>query len=163
MNAKRALIVIDLQIGLGYELYNFKHVLEKVNQRIAFYRKMNQPIIFIQHSDKSLLRGSTDWNFFPELNYYKDDWLIEKHHANAFYHTPFQTLLSKLAIQELEFSGVQIEYCVDTTLRMAHGLEYKCFVSKNACTTLDNYLLDAKTIIDHTEAIWQYRFAQFLN
>lgn len=76
---------------------------------------------------------------------------------------PFQTLLSKLAIQELEFSGAQIEYCVDTTLRMAHGLEYKCFVSKNACTTLDNYLLDAKTIIDHTEAIWQYRFAQFLN
>lgn len=70
--------------------------------------------------------------------------------------------LRKLNINNLEICGAQTEYCVDTTIRMAHGLGYKLFMKKGLTTTLNSDLLEAKTIIEHHENLWNNRFLTFL-
>ncbi|MBO0444760.1 hypothetical protein IGJ55_000226 [Enterococcus sp. AZ170] len=161
----QALIIIDLQIGLesfGTGLFQRDKVLVGVNQRISEYRKQQLPIIFIQHEDEDLVINSQSWQLFDQLDARAEDFYIGKTHANSFFHTPLKELLDQLSITQLEFCGAQTEYCVDTTIRMAHGLGYTCFMKRGLSTTLDNDLLDAKTIIRHHEQLWDQRFLTFI-
>jgi nicotinamidase-related amidase len=162
---KTALIIIDLQIGVQPEttpLYNLANVISEVNQRIHLYREKNNPVIFVQHKDSELIFNSPKWKLFPELDCKDTDIYINKTHANSFYKTNLNDQLKKLNINKLEICGAQTEYCVDTTIRMAHGLGYKLFMKKGLTTTLNNDLLEAKTIIEHHENIWNNRFLTFL-
>ena len=70
--------------------------------------------------------------------------------------------MTEQAIQTLEIAGVQTEFCVDTTIRMAHGLGYTCLMTPKTTSTLDNGHLTAAQIIQHHEAIWAGRFLTFL-
>ncbi|WKB37298.1 isochorismatase family protein [Terrilactibacillus sp. S3-3] len=88
---------------------------------------------------------------------------MNKTHANAFYKTDLNDKLVKLNVHQFEICGAQTEYCVDTTIRMAHGLGYKLFMKKGLTTTLNNDLLGAKTIIAHHENIWDGRFLTFFD
>ncbi|WP_086315159.1 hypothetical protein A5821_002606 [Enterococcus sp. 7F3_DIV0205] len=164
MNTK-ALIVIDLQNGLeneGTGLFNLTNLLIGVNQRIADYRKHHLPIVFIQHEDVELVVESRKWQLFDQLDARSYDFYVRKTHANSFFQTNLKECLDKLSVTELEFCGAQTEYCVDTTIRMAHGLGYTCFMKRGLSTTLDTDLLDAKTIIQHHEHLWDQRFLTFI-
>ncbi|MFD1901476.1 cysteine hydrolase family protein [Enterococcus termitis] len=162
---KRALIVIDLQKGLNHSgtgLFQLNDFLKGVNQRIADYRMHKLPIIFIQHEDDELILNSQDWQLFDELDAQDEDIYIGKTHANSFFNTSLKQCLEDLSVTELEFCGAQTEYCVDTTIRMAHGLGYTGFMKKGLSTTLNNDLLGAKTIIQHHEQLWNNRFLTFI-
>lgn len=161
----KALIIIDLQRGLnsfGTGLFQLPEVLNGVNQRIIEYRKHDSPIIFIQHEDEDLVFNTDNWQLFDELDARDTDFYIGKTHANAFYQTSLKELLDKRSITDLEFCGAQTEYCVDTTIRMAHGLGYTCSMKRGLSTTLSNDLLGAKTIISHHENLWDQRFLTFI-
>ena len=163
--SNRALIIIDLQNGLeqtGQHLFRLNDVLTAVNLRIFDYRKQKQPIIFIQHEDEELLPQSYNWQLFDCLDARPEDSYIGKTHANAFFNTSLKERLDELAVTELEFCGAQTEYCVDTTIRMAHGLKYTNFMKKGLSTTLSNDLLEAQTIIQHHEHLWYKRFLTFI-
>lgn len=162
---KTALLIIDLQIGVQPEndqLCNLTNVLNGVNQRIRLHRETNNPIIFVQHNDNGLLLNSPEWELFPTLDAKETDIYIDKTHANSFYQTELTEQLKKLNITTLEICGAQTEYCVDTTVRMAHGLGYQLFMKKGLTTTLNSELLDAKTIIEHHENLWNNRFLTFI-
>lgn len=160
-----ALIIIDLQIGLesfSTGLFQLAEVLNGVNQRISEYRKQQLPIIFIQHEDADLVIHSKNWQLFDQLDARAEDFYIGKTHANSFFQTTLKELLNQLNVTHLEFCGAQTEYCVDTTIRMAHGLGYTSCMKRGLSTTLDNDLLDAKTIISHHEQLWDQRFLTFI-
>ncbi|MGX7263538.1 cysteine hydrolase family protein [Enterococcus crotali] len=164
MNNK-ALIVIDLQKGLenvGSKLFHLNEVLTGVNERIADYRNNHLPILFIQHEDEELVVESPNWHLFEQLDARAEDFYIGKTHANSFFQTKLKELLDELSVTELEFCGAQTEYCVDTTIRMAHGLGYTCFMKRGLSTTLNNDLLGAQTIIQHHEHLWDQRFLTFI-
>ncbi|MBO0473872.1 hypothetical protein IGL98_000264 [Enterococcus sp. DIV0840] len=161
----KALIVIDLQKGLenfGSGLFRLTDILEGVNQRITDYRNNHLPIIFIQHEDCDLVVDSPDWQLFDQLDAKTEDFYIGKTHANSFFQTKLKELLDEFSVTELEFCGAQTEYCVDTTIRMAHGLGYTCFMKRGLSTTLNNDLLGAQTIIQHHENLWDDRFLTFI-
>lgn len=162
---KKALIVIDLQIGLenfGTGLFQLNDLLTEVNQRITDYRNNHLPIIFIQHEDSDLVIDSPNWQLFEQLDAREEDFYVGKTHANSFFQTSLKELLNKLSVTELEFCGAQTEYCVDTTIRFAHGLGYTCFMKRGLSTTLNNDLLGAQTIIHHHERLWDHRFLTFI-
>lgn len=62
-----ALVVIDMQKALQYS-YNFNDLIQSINGRIAQYRQTNLPIIFIQHNDQDLVRGSELWQLSGKLD-----------------------------------------------------------------------------------------------
>lgn len=162
---KTALIVIDLQIGVQSEatpLYHLANVIDGINNRIRLFRENNNPVIFVQHNDDELILNSPEWQLFPELDSKVTDFYVNKTHANSFYHTDLSDRLTALHINQLEICGAQTEYCVDTTIKMAHGLGYTLFMKKGLTTTVNNDLLGAKTIIEHYQNIWNHRFLTFL-
>ncbi|MGY3778822.1 cysteine hydrolase family protein [Isobaculum melis] len=158
----KALIIIDLQKGLDIGLYRLDEVLAGVNKRIAHYRSHDLPIIFVQHEGPGLDAGSENWELMAALDAQSEDFYIGKKHPNSFFETDLKALLDRHEISELEFCGAQTQYCVDTTIRMAHGLGYHCTMKKGLSTTLNDDLLGAKTILEHHENIWNHRFLTFI-
>lgn len=159
-----ALVVIDLQVGVESKekkLYQLDQVLKRVNERIAEYRRKSLPIIFVQHEEEGMLVGSSNWQLFPELDAREEDHYIRKTHANSFFQTELKSLLDSLSIEALELCGAQTEYCVDTTIRVAHGLGYSLSMRRGTATTVDNDCWLAPEIIAHHEAIWDNRFLRF--
>ncbi|WP_278558083.1 cysteine hydrolase family protein [Limosilactobacillus vaginalis] len=157
----KALLVIDLQNGVCYkskEIFNLKSLIKLINERIAFFRAQDLPVVFIQHESSLLLKGSTEWKLISELNYQRNDFYINKTHPNSFYKTTLQETLNSLQVRELEICGAQTEYCVDTTIKMAHGLGYQLSMRYGASSTFDNQFMTAKETIQFYENIWEEYF-----
>ena len=160
-----ALLIIDLQKGVCLEngtIDHFSELIALVNERINRYRKQEKPIIFIQHCDEDLLENSEAWEIVAELDRRPDDPTLQKTHANSFYHTELQELLQHLKIQSLERCGAQTQYCMDATIKFAHGSGYSLSMARQASTTYDNEFLSAKDTISFYESIWDKRFLTFI-
>ena len=70
------LIVIDLQNGVCYSgehLFDLQNLLTKVNQRISSYRKLNKPILFVQHCDDDLVPEKENWAIHTDLDVQEQD------------------------------------------------------------------------------------------
>ncbi|WP_270244043.1 cysteine hydrolase family protein [Lactococcus lactis] len=164
MKTSDALIVIDMQNEVCAGIYRREELIEQINQRIITYRKAKKPIIFIQHNDDELIKESFGWQMIPELLTESTDKYVEKTHANGFYQTELQKLLTDLSVKLIEFCGAQTEFCVNTTLVFAHGLGYQNWMQRGASSTFDSKWLSAKEIVDFYENhLWDERFLQFLD
>ena len=67
---KKALLVIDLQNGVCKDgkIYNYRNVIENINDQIDQFHLNNDPVIFIQHKDEDLIHGSFEWNLISDLH-----------------------------------------------------------------------------------------------
>lgn len=159
------LLVIDLQNGVckNGKIYNYKNIIQNINNEIDKFHLNKKPVIFIQHNDSSLKHGSNEWKLVSDLHNSDDDYYIEKVHADSFYKTELKNLLTKLNIRKIKICGAQTEYCVDTTIKVAHDLGYKITMLHQTTTTFDNDYLKAGEIINFYEKIWDKRFLTFKN
>lgn len=165
-NCSDVLIVIDLQNGVCYyqeHLFGLEKLLTKANERISLYRKLNKPIIFVQHCDEDLVPGEEPWAIHPNLDVQTQDFFVNKIHANSFYKTNLQEILNQLMVHNIEFCGAQTEYCMDATIKFAHGLGYNNFMVPNGTSTLNNSFMSAEETIHFYENIWNCRFLEFIN
>lgn len=89
--------------------------------------------------------------FIPQINQPDDAYFVQKKYASAFYKTDLQQLLTKIEVESIEICGAQTEYCVDSTIKVAHSLGYKLTILPNATTTIQFY-----------ENIWDRRFVDFI-
>ncbi|KRN95356.1 isochorismatase family protein [Companilactobacillus kimchiensis] len=154
------LIVIDMQKALQYS-YDFTGLVHKINHRIAAYRQANLPIIFIQHNDQDIVRGSDLWQLSGKLDKQKEDVVVEKFHPNAFYQTNLNKVLMQQGSRTIELCGAQTEYCCNASIVMAHGLGYKILMEHDMTTTFDNDYMIAENTISFFEHIWDQRFVTF--
>lgn len=72
-------------------------------------------------------------------------------------------LLDSLNVKTLEICGAQTEFCVDTTIKVAHSFGYTINMFHDSTTTHDNQFLTAKELISFYEMIWSNRFVTFLD
>jgi len=157
-----ALLVIDLQNGVCQRIYQREKLIFLVNQRIELYLKEECPIIFVQHNDSELIHQENAWKIISQLIQPDQAFYVQKEHANAFYHTNLQQLLTQLDVESIEICGAQTEYCVDTTVKVAHSLGYQLQMLPNATTTFDNAYMSANNTIRFYEGIWNRRFVTFI-
>lgn len=164
-NLADALVVIDLQKGVStidYPLVNLETILQQVNKTIAIYRTANHPIIFIQHEDDELIYDSQEWTLFDELDAMPSDIFIRKTHANAFYETNLKDQLGQLKIKSIELCGAQTDFCVDATVKFAHGLHYQLMMQQGLSTTSDNLFLTGEKTVAFFESIWDHRYLEII-
>lgn len=71
-------------------------------------------------------------------------------------------MLMELNIQTLEICGAQTEYCIDTSIKVAHHLGYQVRMLHSLTTTYDNAFMSAQDTIAFYEKIWDQRFVEFM-
>jgi nicotinamidase-related amidase len=68
-------------------------------------RRDQVPVVWVQHSDEQLVRGSADWQIVPELTPGDGEPLVQKSYPDSFEETALETVLSGLGVGRLVIAG----------------------------------------------------------
>ena len=97
------------------------------------------PRPFLKH--EGLGQGTWGTKIIDEIP--ECDFVIEKPRLNAFFQTSLDTLLRGLGVNTLLLTGVQTNYCVESTARAAWDLDLHFIVVKDCTTCFDSRLYEA--------------------
>jgi len=113
----RALVLIDIQNGLTEKktLYNERIFFGTINFAINAYRDSDSKIIFVQHNNNKLRKGSSDWEIDNRIDKQENDCVIQKKHGNAFRDTALKTTLADFGINSITVGGLVSHGCVKAT------------------------------------------------
>jgi nicotinamidase-related amidase len=157
-----ALLVIDVQNGAVAEAHDRDAVVGNIVSLVDGARSGGVPIVWVQHSDEHLVRGTEAWRLVSELAPYEGEPLVEKSYGDAFEDTELENVLSKLAVGHLVVVGAQTDACVRSTLHGAFTRGYDTTLVDDAHTTEDQTAWGAPPpgqVIAHTNLYWKYQTA----
>ena len=157
-----ALLVIDVQNGVVAEAHERDAVVANVGALVEKARRERIPVVWVQHSDEELERGSEAWRIVPELSRDDAEPLVEKHYGDSFEDTDLETVLSGLGVGRLVVAGAQTDECVRSTLHGAFVRGYDATLVSDAHTTEDLTAYGAPSpdlVIAHTNLYWKYHSA----
>jgi nicotinamidase-related amidase len=157
-----ALLVIDVQNGAVAEAHERDTVVAKIASLVERARSESVPVVWVQHSDQHLVRGTVKWQIVPELTPGEDEPLVEKSYGDAFEATELESILSERAVGRLLVVGAQTDACIRSTLHGALTRGYDTTLVSDAHTTEDQTAWGApppKQVIAHTNLYWKYQTA----
>jgi len=148
------LIVIDVQNdyfkGGRMELVGMEEAATNCRRLLKMFRASNMPIFHIQHLSVQegatfLIPESEGCEIHNDVKSEDGEPLVQKHYPNSFRDTTLNALLKEAGITDLVVCGAMSHMCVDTTVRAAFDLGYRCTVISDACATR-NLEFDCKVI-----------------
>jgi len=155
---KTALLVIDVQNGVVGGAVGRDAVVANVAGLVDRARRERVPVVWVQHSDADLARGSEEWRIVPELTPGDSEPLVEKSYGDSFEETSLETVLSGLEVGRLIVVGAQTDACVRSTLHGALVRGYDAILVSDAHTTEDQTAWGAPPpdqVIAHTNLYWK--------
>jgi nicotinamidase-related amidase len=159
-----ALLIVDVQeAAVAAEPHEVESVLRTIGTLLASAREQGIPRIFIQHDGnpgESEEPHTPGWEIHAGVRPRADEPVIRKRFNSAFKETGLHDRLRDRGIDTLVIVGIQTEYCVDTTVRVAFELGYAVVVPEGGNTTFDNGAVAARKIVEMVNRrIWADRFA----
>lgn len=157
-----ALLVVDMQDGVVSKAHARAAVVANVARLVEQARRVGIPVIWVQHADERLHRGSDAWRIVPELVPREGEPLIEKHYGDSFEDTALEDTLARLRIGRLFVAGAQTDACIRSTLHGAFVRGYDTTLVGDAHTTDDHSAWGApapEKVIVHTNLYWTYQTA----
>ncbi|MDU3191643.1 isochorismatase family protein [Veillonella parvula] len=141
----QALIVIDIQEGLVKENpYNAKNFISNTKAIIQHFRDQNIEV-----------------QVYHELKPQENEKIFNKYYNSIFKDTELKEYLNRKNITDVTFVGMQVEFCIDTSVKVGFEYGYNITIVEDAISTFDNDHLSADTILFfYKEKIWRNRFAQ---
>jgi nicotinamidase-related amidase len=157
-----ALLVVDVQNAAVDRAHERDAVVANVGSLVERARREGVPVVWVQHSDEHLARGSDGWRIVPELAPGDAEPLVEKSHGDSFEDTTLETVLSGLGVGRLVVVGAQTDWCVRSTLHGAFARGYDATLVSDAHTTDDQSEWGAPPpdqVIANTNLYWAYQTA----
>ncbi|MBH0346010.1 MULTISPECIES: cysteine hydrolase family protein [Bacillus] len=157
---KTALIVIDVQTGMytvGMPVHNGEKFLQTLQELIGECRLNDIPVIYVQHNgpkDHPLEKGTDGWKIHVAIAPQDGDSIVEKTTPDSFHKTNLNEVLREKGIEHVIISGMQTQYCVDTTTRRACSEGYKVTLVSDAHSTFDTEVLRAEDIVKHHNVVF---------
>src|SRR5215472_15745551 len=96
-----ALLVVDVQNGVVQEAHERDSVVANVGSLVEKARRERVPVVWVQHSDEQLARGSDDWRIVPELTPGDTEPIVEKSYGGALEDNTPEKLLFGLGVGRL--------------------------------------------------------------
>jgi len=157
-----ALLVIDVQNGVVAAAHKRDEVVANVGGLVEKARRERVPVVWVQHSDEHLARGSDTWRIVPELSPGAAEPLVEKSYGDSFEDTTLESVLSSLGVGRLVVVGAQTDACVRSTLHGAFVRGYDATLVSDAHTTEDQTAWGSPPpdqVIAFTNRYWKWESA----
>jgi nicotinamidase-related amidase len=157
-----ALLVIDMQSVVLEKAQERDAVVANVCNLVEKARRDGVPVVWVQHHDTHIERGSPGWRIVPELKSNESERLIEKGYGDAFEDTELEGVLFELLVGRLIVVGAETDACIRSTLHGALVRGYDALLVSDAHTTNDNTRWGAPSpaqVIAHTNLYWTYQTA----
>jgi nicotinamidase-related amidase len=152
-----ALLVVDVQNGVVAGAHDRDAVVANVGTLVAKARREDVPVVWVQHSDEQLAKGSDDWQIVAELAPSGAEPHVEKSYGDSFEDTALEAVLSSLGVGRLVVVGAQTDACIRSTLHGALVRGYDATLVSDAHTTEDQSAWGAPPpdqVIAHTNLYW---------
>lgn len=152
-----ALLVVDVQNGVVAGAHERDSVVSNIAVLVERAREANVPVVWVQHSDEGLQRGSVEWRIVPELKPVDAEPLVEKNYGDSFEDTSLEDVLRGLGVGRLIVVGAQTDMCIRSTLHGALVRGYDATLVHDAHTTEDLTPWGAPPpaqVIAHTNLYW---------
>jgi nicotinamidase-related amidase len=158
---KSALLVIDVQRDVVANAFRRAEVIANISELIDRSRKEGVPVIWVQHSDDELVKGSEGWAYVDELRMGDGEPVVHKQFGDSFEGTNLDELLQEYAIERLIVCGAQTDACIRSTLHGAVARGYNATLVSDAHTTDDcswaKPPVTAEQVIAHTNFYWNWQ------
>jgi nicotinamidase-related amidase len=152
-----ALLVVDVQAGVVAGAHQRDEVVANVSGLVDKARRERVPVVWVQHSDDGLARGSDEWRIVDELEPDVAEPLVEKNYGDSFEATDLEGILAELGVGRLMVVGAQTDACIRSTLHGALARGYDAVLVSDAHTTEDQTQWGAPPpdqVIAHTNLYW---------
>lgn len=157
-----ALMVIDVQNGVVTGAHQRDEVVANIARLADKAREEGVPIVWVQHSDEELAKGSEAWELVPELDRREPEPLVHKSYGDAFEDTDLEVVLAKAGVGRLIVTGAESDACIRSTIHGAFVRGYDVTLVGDAHTTGDKSAWGAPSpeqVIAHTNLYWQHQSA----
>src|SRR6266498_3350049 len=157
-----ALLVIDVQNGVVTGAHERDAVVANIGTLVDKARTENVPVVWVQHSDEELVKGSHDWEYVPELPRQESEPLVHKSYGDAFEGTDLDEVLAAAGVGRLVVTGAETDACIRSTIHGAFARGYDVTLVGDAHTTGDKSEWGApppEAVISHTNLYWRYQAA----
>jgi nicotinamidase-related amidase len=152
-----ALLVVDVQTGVVAGAHERDAVVSTISVLVERARAEGVPVVWVQHNDDGLERGSEEWTIVAELLPGDTEPLVEKQYGDSFEDTALERILEGLGVGRLVVVGAQTDMCIRSTLHGAITRGYDAVLVSDAHTTEDLTEWGAPTpdlVIAHTNLYW---------
>jgi nicotinamidase-related amidase len=157
-----ALLIVDVQNGVVEGAPARDTVVANVSSLVEKARQQQVPVVWVQHSDDGLQKGSDEWKIVPELSPDEAEPLIEKTYGDSFEDTTLENVLAELRVGRLVVAGAQSDACIRSTIHGAFVRGYDTTLVSDAHTTEDQTPWGApppEQVIAHTNLYWKFQAA----
>jgi nicotinamidase-related amidase len=147
ISANTALLLIDVQNHFDDPAQGRRNDLnaeENMAILLNMWRKLNRPIIHIQHISNSSLPHHPGRDIKEIVAPLLNEPVIIKNVNSAFIGTNLEKYLREFEIETLVIVGLTTDHCVSTTTRMARNLGFYPFIVSDATATFDRISFDGK-------------------
>ncbi len=163
--SRQALLVVDVQeAAVAMAPYRCGAVVDNIRALIDGSRASGLEVIYVQHDGdpgSDLEPGSAGWEIHEPIRPRAGERVVRKRYNSAFRDTDLRPYLEDRGIDTLILVGIQTEYCVDTTCRVAFEYGFHLVMPELTNTTFDNGDLSAQQIYElYNERIFRDRFAR---
>ena len=162
---KTALLVIDVQQAMIDDrparmdefMLNLKLLIDTAH-------KGGTEVIYVRHDGGEgdvLAYGTSGWQLEKSLLPQADERVFDKRFSSAFRKTGLRDYLVERDISRLVVCGMQTEYCVDTSVKVAFEFGYDVVIPAGSTTTYANPFLSGEKLITYYERmIWHEPLAR---
>jgi nicotinamidase-related amidase len=159
---RTALLVIDVQRGVVASAHQRDAVVANIASLVERAREQDAPVVWVQHSDEGLVKGSDDWQYVPELPRRDGEPLVHKNHGDSFEATELERILAEAGVGHLVVTGAATDACIRSTIHGAFVRGYDVTLVADAHTTDDTTAWGAPPpdqVIAHTNLYWRHQSA----
>jgi nicotinamidase-related amidase len=144
--SKAALVVVDVQVGVVAKAWQATQVVAQVARAVARARAAHVPVLWVQHENDELPRGSAAWHWVGELVPAPGEPLIPKRFNSGFEDTALEATLAALEVSHIVLAGAATNWCIRATAYAALERGYYLTLVADAHTTDDQTLGDGTVI-----------------
>ena len=149
----RDAVLLSIDVQLGFDQFpgrNNPACESNIAALQAAWRRARRPLWHVRHDSvepASVFRPGLPGNAHkPQTAPAPGEPVVAKSTHSAFIGTDLESRLQALGSEALVLVGIQTNFCVASTARMAGNLGYQTFVVGDACATFPQKLLDGRVV-----------------
>ncbi len=163
-----ALLIVDVQRALiDSRPFHEAELLRNIERLLAAARQNHLEVVYVRHDGgigDELEPHTGGWEIVRPVAPQAAERIFDKKFNSAFKDTGLKGYLSEKNIDTIVLVGMQTEYCIDTTCKVAFEYGFSILIPEGATATYDNDFFSGAVIARYYEQkIWNKRFADVLS
>lgn len=131
------LVVVDVQVGAVDGTWEIEKVVANVALAVERARAAKVPVVWVQHNDEELVKGSPAWQWVAPLVPGPGEPVVHKNYNSGFEETDLETHLAALGTTHVVLAGAATNWCIRATAYGALDRGYDLTLVSDAHTTGD--------------------------